>query len=569
LIFMKGLFRMIKHSTRFFLVMLILTVSMVVLVLPAAAQDEDNPIVWAFVPSADSETVMAGASQITDLVFELTGIYIEPVVATDFSGVIEAMCNGEAQMGALNTFSYVLAHGRACADVAMVSTRFGATYYTGQIIVLNDSGIETIADLEGKTFCRPDPLSTSGWIIPSITMQANGLNPEMDLEEIVDAGGHGQVVTAVVNGDCDAGATYVDARDDEQKELTTVITESAPIPNDTISFASDFDGMLAQQITDALVKIAADDANADLLSETYNWGGLVPAEDAFFDDFRQDLDAAGIMIDELMPAASDIGTEDDPIIWAFVPSADSETVLAGASQITDLVFEQTGLYIEPVVATDFSGVIEAMCNGEAHMGALNTFSYVLAHGRDCADVAMVSTRFGATYYTGQIIVLNDSGIETIADLAGKTFCRPDPLSTSGWIIPSITMQANGLSPEMDLEEIVDAGGHGQVVTAVVNGDCDAGATYVDARDDEQKELTTVITESSPIPNDTISFASDFDAMLMQQITDALVVIAADEANADLLSDTYNWGGLVPAEDAFFDDFRQDLDAAGIDIEELN
>ena len=194
-----------KFSTRLLLCILVLSFSVVVLVVPAAAQDEDNPLVWAFVPSADSETVLAGATQITDLVFEATGIYIEPVVATDYSSVIEAMCNGEAQMGALNTFSYVLAHGRACADVAMVSERFGTTYYTGQIITRNDSGITTIADLAGKTFCRPDPLSTSGWIIPSITMQANGLNPETDLAEIVDAGGHDSVVTAVVNGDCDAG----------------------------------------------------------------------------------------------------------------------------------------------------------------------------------------------------------------------------------------------------------------------------------------------------------------------------------------------------------------------------
>jgi phosphonate transport system substrate-binding protein len=271
---------------------------LLLLIAPVAAQD-DGPIVWAFVPSSDSETVMAGASQITDLVFEMTGIEIQPEVATDYSAVVEAICNGEAEMGALNTFSYVLASARGCAEVAMVSTRFGTTYYSGQIITLNDSGITSIADLAGKTFCRPDPLSTSGWIIPSITMQANGVNPETDLAEIVDAGGHPAVVTAVVNGDCDAGATFVDARDDAAREVTTVVAESAPIPNDTNSFATSVDAETRAQIVEALVAIAADAANADLLSETYNWGGLVEAEDAFFDDFRQQLDAAGIEIEEL------------------------------------------------------------------------------------------------------------------------------------------------------------------------------------------------------------------------------------------------------------------------------
>jgi phosphonate transport system substrate-binding protein len=210
-----------------------------------------------------------------------------------------------------------------------------------------------------------------------------------------------------------------------------------------------------------------------------------------------------------------------------------------------------------------------MCNGEAQMGALNTFSYVLASGRGCADVGMVSVRFGSNYYSGQIITRSDSGIETIADLAGTTFCRPDPLSTSGWIIPSITMQANGIDPATDLAEIVDAGGHDSVVTAVVNGDCDAGATFVDARPDEAIDVTTVIAESAPIPNDTISFAPDMSPELRAEVIGALLAISGDETNAAVLSDTYNWDSLEEATDAFFDDFRQQLDAAGISIEELN
>ncbi len=87
--------------------LMIFVLSLFIAVLPSAAQDAE--IVWAFVPSSDSETVLAGASALTDLIAEKTGIQITPVVATDYSGVIEAMCNGEAANGALNTFSYILA----------------------------------------------------------------------------------------------------------------------------------------------------------------------------------------------------------------------------------------------------------------------------------------------------------------------------------------------------------------------------------------------------------------------------------------------------------------------------
>jgi len=263
-----------------------------------------------------------------------------------------------------------------------------------------------------------------------------------------------------------------------------------------------------------------------------------------------------------------LGTQDNPIIWAFVPSSDAQTVLAGATELTDLVQKDSGYYIKPVVATDYSAVVEAVCNGKAQMAALNTFGYILASSRGCANVGVVSTRFGSAYYSGQIIVKAGSDIKTLADLKGKTFCRPDAISTSGWIVPSITLRANGVDPDTDLARIVDAGGHPQVVTAVINGDCDAGATFVDARTADQKDQTTVIATTSQIPNDTVSFAAGFDPDIQKAIVDDLLAIAGNPDNAKLLSDTYGWGGLAEAKDAFFDDFRQQLDAAGIKIDEL-
>ncbi|HLA43233.1 MAG TPA: phosphate/phosphite/phosphonate ABC transporter substrate-binding protein [Aggregatilineales bacterium] len=268
-----------------------------------------------------------------------------------------------------------------------------------------------------------------------------------------------------------------------------------------------------------------------------------------------------------------LGTEDNPIILLFIPSEDAQEVATSAEDLAALITEETDLVFETLVSSDFAAAIEAMCSGEAQIGALNTFGYILAHQRGCADVGVVSVRFGSAYYAGQIITLADAGIESYEDLAGTVFCRPDPLSTSGWIIPSIALQANGV----DLEgmEIVDAGGHDGVVTAVYNGECDAGATFEDARSTVEEtypdvmDKVVVIDVSAPIPNDTLSYSPMLSEDARTAITEALVAIAADEANLELLGAVYDWSGLEPAEDAFFDDFREQLDAAGVDIEDLN
>jgi phosphonate transport system substrate-binding protein len=216
------------------------------------------------------------------------------------------MCNGEAQIGALNTFNYILASARGCATVGVASVRFGSTFYSGQLITRPDTGIETVEDLAGTTFCRPDPTSTSGWIIPSITMQAAGINPETDLAEIVDAGGHDSVVLAVLNGDCDAGSTFVDARTNVEEEFPNVmeevivIQESPPIPNDNISFATDLDQATVDAVLGVFLDLASTDEGLEVLNSVYSWSGMEVVGDDFYDGFRQQLEAAGLSIEDLI-----------------------------------------------------------------------------------------------------------------------------------------------------------------------------------------------------------------------------------------------------------------------------
>ncbi|HZW03903.1 MAG TPA: phosphate/phosphite/phosphonate ABC transporter substrate-binding protein, partial [Anaerolineaceae bacterium] len=264
------------------------------------------------------------------------------------------------------------------------------------------------------------------------------------------------------------------------------------------------------------------------------------------------------------------------IIWAVVPSGETERVVAGFEEVAAMIEDRTGLVIEPLVATEYAGVIEAMCAdpARAQMGSLATFAYILAAERGCAEVGLVSTRFGVPTYNGQIYVRSDSDIQSIADLEGKTFCRPDPLSTSGWIIPSITLRANGIDPDTDLAQIVDAGSHDAAVAGVYNGDCDAGSSYVDARTrieadyPDVMEAIRILEVSVDIPNDGVQFVTGFDPEMRQQIIDALLEIAQDPAGQEALNTAYQWEGLEEHDDSFYDPFRQVLDAAGVNVEEL-
>ena len=271
---------------------------------------------------------------------------------------------------------------------------------------------------------------------------------------------------------------------------------------------------------------------------------------------------------------SKVGTEDEPIVMSFVPSGDSQEIIASGDALAQMITDKTGLVVAANVGTDFAAVREAMGAGKAHIGWLNTFNYVLANEKYGVDVGLVTERFGATTYLGQFNVRADSGITTLADIKGKVMCWVDPNSTSGYIIPRIMLKANDIDPDTDFAQTVESGSHNNSITAVYNGDCDVGVSYADARssieDDfpDVKEVVAVLATTTAIPNDSVSFAKDFDAEMRKQIVDALLEISASEEGVEALNNLYSIDALVAADDSFYDGFRADLSKAGMDIEEL-
>lgn len=269
-----------------------------------------------------------------------------------------------------------------------------------------------------------------------------------------------------------------------------------------------------------------------------------------------------------------LGTAENPIVMSFVPSGDTQDIIASGDTLAKMVSERTGLTVNANVGTDFSSVREAMCAGQAQIGWLNTFNYVLANEQCGVDAALATSRFGSSTYAGQIIVRADSGITTLEDLKGKVMCWVDPASTSGYIIPRIMLAANGVNPDTDFSQTIEAGSHNNVVTQVYNGDCDAGATFSDARTGIEEEFpdvldkVVVLATTSDIPNDSVSFIKDFPPEMRTKIVTALLDISASPEGQEALNTLYNIESLVESNDAFYDVFRADLSRAGINIEDL-
>jgi len=283
--------------------------------------------------------------------------------------------------------------------------------------------------------------------------------------------------------------------------------------------------------------------------------------------------------------SSKLGTADNPIIVAFEPSGTSQEITAGGQALLDLLSKETGLTFKGVVPTSYAALTEAMGSGNAQIGWMATFAYILAHQKGYADVALITQRFGSDHYGAQFIARKDAGftpaantpatedeLSTLLQFKGKTGCFADPESTSGYVIPLIFLKKAGLT-DADIPNPVFTGGHTQTATSIYTGGiCDYGATFVDARSNIAKDhpdvndVVEVVFQTEPIiPNDNMSYAPDMPQNLRDQVTNAMVKVAGTEEGKTALNDLYQIGGLTLADDTVYDQFRSYLSASGIDL----
>jgi phosphonate transport system substrate-binding protein len=299
------------------------------------------------------------------------------------------------------------------------------------------------------------------------------------------------------------------------------------------------------------------------------------------------LTVAALMLSACAPAA--LGTADNPITIAFVPSGDTGKITTAGNAIADALNKATGYTFKIQVGTSYGAAIEAMGAGKAQIGFLNTFSVLLAEAKyqvvpalavlrkynsNAVDPDSANAGQLTAYYKGQFIASVASGIKDYPDLKGKKFCFVDPNSTSGYIVPRIILKAHGINPDTDFAATINAGSHDKVAIAVYNGDCDAGVTYIDVMTDATANLkgtypditdkVKAFADTDRIPNDGVQFIKGFDPTMQSKITDALLAMSQDPAGNKTLSGLYTINGFEKIPANFYDDFANVLKAAGVD-----
>ena len=132
--------------------------------------------------------------------------------AADYDGVVQGLLGGTldyAELGASGFAKIYLADAKAVEPILTTVQTDGSMGYYSIMVARKDKGFKSVADLKGKKLGFADPDSTSGYLIPLVTLpETTGAPVKEFFAETGFGGGHENLVLEVVKGNFDAGTTF-------------------------------------------------------------------------------------------------------------------------------------------------------------------------------------------------------------------------------------------------------------------------------------------------------------------------------------------------------------------------
>ncbi len=287
----------------------------------------------------------------------------------------------------------------------------------------------------------------------------------------------------------------------------------------------------------------------------------------------------------------ELGTEQNPLILALAPSPrpSDETIKAGEA-IAAFIQSQTGYHIVTVIPATEQLLVESFDKGNAHIGSLSPYGYVLARETNSVTAIFAKMREGKIFYGAQIIANREQDFtsyfdeargENITDPAtafkqfnDKKACWSDEVSPSGYVVPlGLLNQA-----EVKIRGAAFLDGQPSVVRAVYVDDiCDFGATFVDARTsptleadygDVMDKVIVIWRIPEIIPYENISISTRLPIEMRRVIQRAFVDLMLTPDGKTALQTVYGIDQMQIVEDAAYAEFVTYVKASELDLLDL-
>ena len=136
------------------------------------------------------------------------GMKVEFTPVTDYAATVEGLVARKIDLVWYGGFTFVQARLKTGTAIPIVQ-REEDEKFKSVFITQPNSGINSLKDLQGKTFTFGAPSSTSGSLMPRYFLMKEGIDPEKAFRRVAFSGAHDATALQVAGGKVDAGAMNI------------------------------------------------------------------------------------------------------------------------------------------------------------------------------------------------------------------------------------------------------------------------------------------------------------------------------------------------------------------------
>lgn len=172
------------------------------------------------------------------------------------------------------------------------------------LILLNrDLGTENIGAVQGRTFCRLGYDDFETWLLPSLLLIANDIDPLNDPGRVDDYDTPELLVSAVAEGRCDAAGLTQDMYDALESSLVDdlrVAAVSAEIPYAILMYPLPVQLGVRLSLNELFIELAVEEDGA---GQSLRWllgqAAVMPVDESMLAEFESFLQATGLNFEQL------------------------------------------------------------------------------------------------------------------------------------------------------------------------------------------------------------------------------------------------------------------------------
>ncbi|MDR3561947.1 MAG: phosphate/phosphite/phosphonate ABC transporter substrate-binding protein [Negativicutes bacterium] len=195
---------------------------------PDKGNSEQRPLRIGLATVLSPHETIGYYRKIAEYIFRQTGRPAVLIQRKTYAEVNMLLANGEVDIAFLSTGAFSAYRGMNEIELLVMAEHLGNSLYDAEVIVHKDSNIQSIEDLQGKTFAFTDPLSHSGHMVIEGYLQDRKTLPEKYFQRYFYTYSHDKSLWAVANKIAD-GASFDSQIYEYAQQKTPELTDNVRI----------------------------------------------------------------------------------------------------------------------------------------------------------------------------------------------------------------------------------------------------------------------------------------------------------------------------------------------------